>query len=130
MVRLPFAPQPRDHRRRQVRGILAQQRPERLLEVAHRDPAQVEHRQQGIQARRPPRPAWQDARGEADPLDRLTSAAVAQLHPPHCDWADPGLHLALGAMSVPHQAFPPVRQRHPLHGCQERLGFRLNRLGQ
>jgi site-specific DNA recombinase len=45
VVRLPFAPQPGDHRWRQVRRCLAQQRPERLLEVAHRDPAQVEHRQ-------------------------------------------------------------------------------------
>jgi hypothetical protein len=130
VVRLPFAPQPRDHRRRQVRGILAQQRPKRLLEVAHRHPAQVEHRQQRIQARRPPRPAWQDARGEADALGGLTSAAVAQLHPPHRDRADPGLHLALGAMPVSHQALPPVRQRHALHRRQERLGFRLDGLGQ
>jgi hypothetical protein len=50
--------------------------------------------------------------------------------PPHRDRADPGLDLALGAMPVPHQALPPVRQRHTLHRRQERPGFRLNRLSQ
>jgi len=35
VVRLPLAPQPRDHRRRQVRGVTAQQRGQRFLEVAH-----------------------------------------------------------------------------------------------
>jgi len=44
VVRLPLAPQPRDHRRRQVRGLLAQQGPERFLKVAHGDAAQVQHR--------------------------------------------------------------------------------------
>jgi len=39
VVRLPLPPQPRDRRRRQVRGLLAQQCPERLLEVAHGDAA-------------------------------------------------------------------------------------------
>ena len=130
VVRLPFAPQPRDHRGRQVRRVLAQQRSERLLEVAHRDPAQVEDRQQGIQAPRPPRPARQDGRGEADALGSSAGAAVAQLDPPHRDRADPGLDQALRTMAVPHHALAPVRQPRALHRGQERLGFRLDRLGQ
>src|SRR3954452_22699522 len=95
MLGLPLAPQPRDHRWRQVRRLLAQQRPERLLEVAHRDPAQVEHRQQRIQAARPPRPAWQKGRAEADALTLRASAAIAQLDPLHRDRANSSLHLAL-----------------------------------
>ncbi|MEY9405389.1 hypothetical protein ABIF79_011828 [Bradyrhizobium japonicum] len=53
---LPIGLQAGDHRRRQVRRILAEQRRERLLEVAGRDAAQIEDRDQGIQALRPPRP--------------------------------------------------------------------------
>ena len=130
VVRFPLAPQPRDRRGRQVRRVLAQQRSERLLEVAHRDPAQVEDRQQGIQAPGPPRPARQDGRGEADALATLAGAAVAQLHPPHRDRADPGLDQALRSMAVPHNALAPVRQPRALHRGQERLGFRLDGLRQ
>ena len=36
VVRLPLGPQPRDHRRRQVRGVAAEQGCERLAEVARR----------------------------------------------------------------------------------------------
>ena len=129
IVRLPLAPQPRDHRRRQVRGIAAQQRPERLLEIAHRDPAQIEDRQQGIQARRPPRPAWQDRRCKTDALSPLAGAAVAQLHPPHFDRTDPGLDHPLRPQPVPHQALAPIRQLHALHRGQECLGLR-DRTGQ
>ena len=42
----------------------------------------------------------------------------------------PRRNRSLRAMLVPHQALAPVRQRHTLHGRQERLGFRLDRLGQ
>jgi hypothetical protein len=63
-------------------------------------------------------------------LRRRTSAAVPQLYPPHRDRPDPGLHLALRAMPVPHQALPPVRQRHPFIVARKRLGFRLDGLGQ
>src|SRR3954468_15776685 len=62
VVRLPLIAQPRDHRWRQVRSVTAQQGAERLLEIAHRDPAQVEDWQQGIQAPRPSSPARQNCR--------------------------------------------------------------------
>jgi hypothetical protein len=69
-----------------------------------------------IEAPGPARPARQDRRGEADALRaRLAGAAIAQLDPAHRDRADPGLHLTLRAMTVPHQALAPVRQPHALH---------------
>ena len=130
IIRLPLAPQPGDHRRRQVRGIAAQQRRQCLLEIAHRDPAQIEDRQQGIQARRPPGPAWQDRRCKTDALSPLAGAAVAQLHPPHFDRTDPGLDHPLRPQPVPHQALAPIRQLLALHRRQERLGLRLDGLGK
>ena len=60
----------------------------------------------------------------------VAGAAVAQLHPLHRDRADPGLDQPLRAVAVPHQALAPVRQPHALHRGQERLGLRLDRLGQ
>jgi len=131
VVRLPLAPKPRNHRRRQVRSLLAQQGRERFLEVAHRHAAQVQDRQQGIQAPAPPGPARQNGRGEADALDaRLANSTVAQLDPLHRDRADPGLNQALRAVAVPDNALAPVRQPLALHLSQERLGFRLDGLGQ
>ena len=67
----PTPPQPRDHRRRQVRGVAAQQRGERLLEVARRDPAQVEDRQQRIQAR-----VRRAHFGRIDEVKRIRSSAL------------------------------------------------------
>jgi len=101
------------------------------LEVAHRHAAQVQDRQQGIQAPGPPRPTRQDGRGEADALDaRLTLAAVAQLDPLHLNRADPGLHQALRAVAVPDDTLAPVRQPLAFHRRQECVGFRLDGLGQ
>ncbi|MHC2566586.1 hypothetical protein ACVIVD_008624 [Bradyrhizobium liaoningense] len=54
--------------RRKIRRILAQERRQRLLEVARRDASQVQNRQKCIQALRAPCPQRQDRRGEADPL--------------------------------------------------------------
>jgi len=56
VIRLPFCRQPRDHRLRQVRRVLAQEGGEGFLEVAGRHPTQVENRQQRIESLRPPRP--------------------------------------------------------------------------
>src|SRR6202040_1132231 len=44
VIRLPFCRQPRDHRRRQVRCVLAQEGGEFFLEVAGRYPTQIENR--------------------------------------------------------------------------------------
>ena len=96
IVHLPLGPQPREHRRRQVRRVTAQQRPERLLNVAHRHAAQIQDGQQRIQAPRPPCPAWQDGRGEADALAAsLAGSTVAQTNPLHRDRANAGLHLGV-----------------------------------
>jgi hypothetical protein len=130
VVDLPVALQPGDHRRRQVRGILAEQGRERLLEVAGRDPAQVEHRQQGLQARGPPCPARQDPGGEADALFGLGRGAVADLHALHLDRADAGLDGALGAMTVPDEPGPTIGQSLLGQLGQEGFGLRLDRLGE
>ena len=57
IFRLPLCRQPRDHRRRQVRRVLAQHSRQRLLEIARRDAAQVQQRQQRVQTPGAPRPA-------------------------------------------------------------------------
>jgi hypothetical protein len=109
---------------------MAEQGGERLLEVAHRDAAQVEDRQQRIQAARPSCPARQDRRGETDALGTFTGAAVTQFHSSHLDRADPGLDHPLRALAVPDHALPPIRQPCVRHHGQERLGLRFHRLGK
>ena len=115
--------QPSDHRGREVRRVLAQQGGERLLEVAGGDAAQVEHRQQRIQAAGAPRPARHERRAEADAFAIVAGAAVADLHPRHRHRTDPGLDLTLGTMAVAHQTRSPVRQPQSLPRGQERLGL-------
>ena len=95
VVRLPLRRQPGDHRRRQVRRVLAQESGEGLLEVAGRNATQVQDRKQSIEALRPPRPFRQDRRSEPDLLRRAHLAAVADLRPPDRDRPDPGLDRAL-----------------------------------
>ena len=108
---------PAGGRRQQVWGVAAEQRGQRLPEIAHRHPAQVENGQQGIQAARPPGPARQEGRREADAIRRcLANTSVAQLDPLHRDRADAGLHLALRAVAMPNQALAPVRQPNLPHG--------------
>ena len=106
---LPILLEPANHRRRQVRRVLPQYGGQRsahslepvaleglTLKVARRDAAEVKHRQQGIEALRPSRPAWQDLRAEADlPLGRHLRGAVAHLRAAHVERADPGLDAAL-----------------------------------
>ena len=125
---LPFGRQPGDDRRRQVRRVPAEQRRERLLEVARRDPAQVEDRQQRIEAPGPASPLRQDRRGEADPLLITHRAAVPDLHTRDRDGADASLDHPLGAMAVPYKAITPVRQLQLPHAGQEGIGFKLDRL--
>jgi hypothetical protein len=58
---------------------------------AHRDAAQIEHGQQGIEAARTPRPFRQDRRGEADLLlGRPIRGAVAHLRALYVERTDPG----------------------------------------
>jgi len=53
----------------------------------------------------------------------LVDSTVAQLCPLHRDRTDPGLHLALRAMAMPHHALAPVRQPLGLHCREERLSL-------
>ena len=130
MVGLPVALESGDCRGGQVRGVLAQQGGERLLEVAGRNAAQVEHRQERVQAPGPSGPARQDLGGEADPLASLGRGAVAHLHPPHLHRADAGLEGALGTMPVTDEAGLPVGEPLLGHRGQEGFGLRLDRLRQ
>ena len=125
---LPVAPQPGDHRRREVRGVLAEESGERFLEVAGRDPAQVQDRQQRVDAPAAPCPARQNPRREADPI--AGRGAVAHLHPPHLDRADPGLDGPLRAIAVADDAGPPIGEPLVRHRRQEGFGLRLDRLGE
>ena len=127
---LPFARQPGDHRGRQVGRVLAQQGSQRLLEVAGREPAQIQDRQQRIQALRPPGPFRQDRRGEADAVRIVRGAAVADLDPADRHRTDAGLDHALGAMAVPDQALAAVRQLQLAHAGKISLGLDLDGLGQ
>jgi hypothetical protein len=133
-VRRPLLFQPADRRRRQVRRVLAEQRRKRLLEIAGRDAAQVENRQQGIEALRPPRPFRQDRLCEGDAIAAhlacCIATTVAQLGAPHRNWADPRLDLTLRTMAVPHHTGAVIGKPFVLHRSQERIRLRLNRLGQ
>ena len=89
---LPLPGQPRNHTGRQVRRVRPEERRKRLLKIAHRQAAQVEYRQQGIEAFRAPRPFRQDRRGEAHLLViRHVGGAITHLRTAHIKRADPGL---------------------------------------
>ena len=108
---LPARRQARDHTRRQVRRVRSEQGGQRLPEIPGGDAAQIENRQQGIEAPRPPRPPWQDVRGEADPLlGGHARRAVTHLLPFHRDRPDPGLDRPLRPGAVADNALPPVGQ--------------------
>ena len=105
----PTVLQPRDGGGRQPGSILAEQRRQRLGEVAGRDALQVEDRHQRLQALRAPRVGRQDRRREADALGiggaRL---AVAHARLANGDRTDAGHDLALGQMAVAHDALVAV----------------------
>ncbi len=80
----PGRGQPGDDGRREVRGVTPQQGCQRFLEVAGRDAAQVQHRQQRIQAAGAPRPLRQERRGEPNPVLRPARAAISDASA--CEW--------------------------------------------
>jgi hypothetical protein len=119
VVLLPARREARYHARRQVRRVRPEQRRQRLLEVAGGDAAQVEDRQQGIEALRPPRPPRQDVRGEADLLlGRHVGGAVAHLLALHRDRPDPGLDHPLRPGAVPDDALAAIGQTFVLNWRQ------------
>jgi hypothetical protein len=129
-IRLPLRRQPRDHRGRQVGRVLAQESGERLLEVPSRHAAQVENRQQRVEALGPPRPLRQDRRAEADFFRRACLAPVAHLGAPDLDRPDPGLDRTLRPMAVTDDAVAPIRQFEILPQGDEGVGFRDQHLSQ
>ena len=93
--------------------------------------SQIKDRQEGIQARRSPRPPRQNGRREPNTFTPPhTNTPVAQPDPLHCDWPAAGLHLAFWPMAVPNQAIAPVRQLHALHRSKECVRLCLDGLGQ
>jgi hypothetical protein len=103
---------------------------EGLLEVAGRHPAQIENRQQRVEALRPPRSLWQDRRGEADFLLRGDVSPVTHLGAPDFDRPNPGLDGALRPMTVSHDAVAAIRQLQVLPAGDEGVGLRDQDLGQ
>jgi hypothetical protein len=104
------------------------------LEVAGRHAAQIENRQQRVEAPRPARPLRQDRRGEGDALAckpiPILVAPIADLRPPDRHRADAGLDRPLRTMAMPDEAGTTVSEPLLLHRGQECLGFRLNGFGK
>src|ERR1700682_3078996 len=130
VLALPLCRQTGNHRRRQVRCVLAQQRGQCLLEVPGRDATQIKHRQQRIQALRAPCPQRQNRRGEPDPLAVAGSPAIPNLHPGNLDSTDPRLDRAFGTMTVPDNTVSSISKPETLHLGKKCLGFQLDSLRQ
>src|SRR4029077_7056464 len=81
--------EPPDSRGRQAAGILAEQRDQRLLEIAGGDALEVEDRDQHFEALRTARVGRQNRRREADALAALTDT-VAHARTAHGDCTDAG----------------------------------------
>src|ERR1019366_7099229 len=113
---------------REIRRILAQERRQRLLEVARRDAPQVEHRQKCVQGLRAPCPQRQDRRSEANPVAIAGRSAISNLHPGDLDSADPRLDRSRRAVAVPHEAVAAVGKLQAIHRGKKRLGFHLDSL--
>src|SRR6516162_7634903 len=130
VIRLPFCRQPRDHRRRQVRRVLAQEGGEGFLEVASRHPTQVENRQQRIEALRPPRPLRQDRRSEADFVLGAHVAPVAYLGATDLDRPHPGLDCPIRPMAMAHDTVAAIRQFQILPHGDKGISFGDQHLSQ
>ena len=123
----PFAFQARDHRRRQIGRVLAQQGRQRFLEVARRNPAQIKSRQQRIQTLRAPRPFGQDVRCEPyPPLRRYV--AIAGFRPFNLHRPDPRLDRANRIVPMTNHALPPIGEPKLRVISQKRREFRFYRL--
>ena len=126
VLRLPPGREARDDARRQVRRVWAEECGQCLLEVAGGDAAQVEHRQQRIEARRTPRPFRQDARREPD-LFLGVCRPVPDFGAPDGERPDPGLDLALRTVPVPHDALTAIGEPFAGEPVEERPDLGLKR---
>src|ERR1019366_3350570 len=117
-----------NHRRRQIRRVLAQQRRQGLPEVSGRDASQIKHRQKRIQALRSTCPQRQNRRGEPDPLAVADGPAIPNLHPGDLDSADPRLDHTFGTMTVANNTISPISKPEGLHRGKKHLGLQLDSL--
>ena len=107
MLLRPGLLEPSDGGRRQPAGILAEQRGQRLLELAGGNPLEVEDRDQHLEALRPARVGRQNRRREADALQAFANA-ITHARAAHSDRADAGHDLPLGQMPVTDQPLAAV----------------------
>src|SRR5271157_380986 len=123
--------QPRDGRCRQAGRILAEQRRQRLLEVAGRDALQVKDRDQHLQTLRAPCVRRKDRRREANAIgiagSRLT---IAHTRLARGDRTDTSHDLALGQAPMTHNAPMAVGGLEIGMLRQELRDLRLDGLGQ
>src|SRR6266536_1267852 len=87
--------------------VLAEQRDQRLLELAGGDAFEVEDRDQHVEALRPTSIGRQNRRGKANP-PRAFADTIAQPGAAHGDRTDAGHDLALRQMPMAHQPLAAV----------------------
>ncbi len=118
-----------DGRGREPAGVLAEQRDQRLLEVAGGDALEVEDRDQHLEALRPARVGRQNRRREADAL-RAFADTVAHTRAAHRDRTDAGHDLAFRQMSVAHQSLATIIGQLVGMAAEQGRHFRLDGLRQ
>src|SRR5262245_12905404 len=129
MLLRPDLLEPPDRCSRQSAGVLAEQRHQRLLEVAGGDALEVEDRDQHFEALRPPRVGRQKRRRKVNALRTLANT-VAHARTAHGHWTDAGHDLALGQIPVSHQPLAPVRGQLVGMGTEQAHNLGLNSLRQ
>ena len=124
----PLALEPRDHRRREIGRVLAQQGRQRLLKIAGGNSAQVENRQQSVEALGSTSPFGQDRRREANAIARRR-ATIASLRLFYVNRTDSRLDRANRVVPVANHTLAAVRKDEIGVRAQKRLEFRFHRLG-
>src|SRR5690606_33814979 len=109
IVRFPGRRQPRDGRRRQAASLRAQQDRQRRLEVARRQSAQVENRQDLGHLRRLAHVAGENLAGETVPLAVGGDTPIIDARRAHRQGATAGDQLPYRRLAVPHDLRPPLR---------------------
>ena len=104
---LPLRLQAADHLRRQARGVLAEQRLQRLLEVPAGHATKVERRQNRIQRPRPPRETGQNGRRETG------CALLRRWHGPGPSGAAQTQDQCQSGSPVPARGHDAHRRRRP-----------------
>jgi hypothetical protein len=130
MLLLPAGHQAAHGRGREAGRVGAEQRRERLLELAGGDALEVEPGQQLLDVLRPPQERRQHLRGEADALTAGAIATVTHLGAPHLDRADAGLDLTLGCVTVAHHPPPTATVLELRVRREERFDLGLDHLLQ